>query len=229
MKAGKGELSPAFSICKAATKIGRLLVKVKHMKERLVLVAALCSVMVGIHISDLFLGGFFKSFGIQPREIGTAYTIFTAPWVHGDFGHLGSNLPAFAVLAFLSLLNGMRYFIKASALIIGIGGALVWVFGREASHIGASGWLFGLWSMAIAWAWFDRSFRNVAIALLVVFFYGGMVFGVLPTQSGISFESHLFGALAGVFAASVLNKQPRPIVAPVSRTGELKFWPDKQK
>ncbi len=201
------------------------------MKERLILVAILCAAMVAIHIMDFFLGGFFKSFGIQPRQIGTAYTIFTAPWVHSNLGHLGSNLPAFAVLASLCLLNGTRYFFKASAIIIGIGGALVWVFGRDANHIGASGWLFGLWSMAIAWAWFDRSYRNVVIALLVAFFYGSMIFGVLPTQSYISFESHLFGAIAGVIAASLLSKKPKPglIMPSVRQASELKFWPDKQK
>jgi membrane associated rhomboid family serine protease len=180
--------------------------------------------MIAVHVIDLFLGGFLKSFGIQPREVGTAYTIVTAPWLHANFGHLGSNLGALIVLGLLCLLNGLRYFVKASALIILIGGALVWLFGRESTHIGASGWIFGLWSLVIALAWFDRSPRNIAISLAVVFFYGGMVYGVLPAQSYISFESHLFGAVAGVIAASMLSKQRTEIAPPVTSQAELKFW-----
>ena len=179
--------------------------------------------MVVVHVANLFTGGYLSSFGIAPRELGSAYTIATAPWLHADFGHLGSNLAAVVVLGSLVLLQGLRYFVKASALIILLGGALVWLFGRDSTHIGASGWIFGLWSLVIALAWFDRSPRNIAIALGVVFFYGGMVFGVLPTASYISFESHLFGAVAGIFAAFTLSKKPVEIAAP-TRQNELKFW-----
>jgi membrane associated rhomboid family serine protease len=179
------------------------------------IIAGISAAMIAVHILSLFTGGYLQSFGIHPREIGSAYTIVTAPWLHSSFVHLGSNLAAFVVLG---------YFVKASALIISLGGALVWLFGRDSTHIGASGWIFGLWSLVIALAWFDRSPRNIAIALAVVFFYGGMVFGVLPTQGYISFESHLFGAIAGVFAAFTLSKNSLEIVAPV-RQDELKFWP----
>jgi len=179
--------------------------------------------MIAVHVVNMFTGGYLNSFGIEPREIGSAYTIATAPWLHADLGHLGSNLAAFVVLGSLVLLQGLRYFVKASAVIIILGGALVWLLGRDSTHIGSSGWIFGLWSLVIALAWFDRSPRNIAIALAIVFFYGGMVFGVLPTASYISFESHLFGAIAGIFAAFTLSKKPVEIVAP-ARQNELKFW-----
>lgn len=187
-------------------------------------IAGVSGAMIAIHAINLLTGGYLNSFGIEPREIGSAYTIATAPWLHANIGHLGSNLAAFVVLGSLVLLQGLRYFVKASAVIILLGGALVWLFARDATHIGASGWIFGLWSLVIALAWFDCSPRNIAIALAVVVFYGGMVFGVLPTQGTISFESHLFGAIAGVFAAFTLSKKPAAeILAPV-RQNELKFW-----
>ena len=75
----------------------------------------------------------------------------------------------------------------------------------------------------IALAWFDRSWRNIAISLAVVFFYGGMVVGVLPIDGQVSFESHLFGALSGVITAAILSREPRQVAAPHSG-GELKFW-----
>lgn len=181
--------------------------------------------MIGVHLVNFMLGGALNSFGIHPRQIGSAYTIVTAPFLHRDFGHLGNNLVAFAVLAGLCLFNnGTRYFFKASALIIVLGGALVWLLGRGNTHIGASGWIFGLWSLAMAQAWYDRSARNFAIAAGVAIFYGSMILGVLPGQTGISFESHLFGAIAGVIAASVLARKPEVVVMPPVREGELKFW-----
>jgi membrane associated rhomboid family serine protease len=188
-------------------------------------IAGLSAAMIAVHIVNLLTGGYLSNFGIEPREIGGAYTIATAPLIHADMGHLGSNLAAFVVLGSLVLLQGLRYFVKASAVIILLGGALVWLFARPGDHIGASGWIFGLWSLVIALAWFDRSPRNIAIALAVVFFYGGMVFGVLPTQGYISFESHLFGAIAGVFAAFTLSKRPAVEILAPERQNELKFWP----
>jgi membrane associated rhomboid family serine protease len=194
------------------------------MIRRLLVLTAICTAMISVHITDLFLGGFLKSYGIQPRELGSLYTIFTAPWLHGDFGHLGGNLVLLVIFGALCLLNGVRYFCLASLLIIIIGGALLWLFGRDANHIGASGWIFGLWSLTIALAWFDRSIRNIAISLGVVFFYGGLAFGVLPMQAHVSFEGHFFGALAGVVAAFALAKQRERIAAPTRAKGELKFW-----
>ena len=193
---------------------------IQHWKA----IAGTSAAMVAVHVVNFFTGGYLSTFGIEPREIESAYTIATAPWLHANVGHLGSNLAAFVVLGSLVLLQGLRYFVKASALIILLGGALVWLFGRDATHIGASGWIFGLWSLVIALAWFDRSPRNIAIALAVVFFYGGMVFGVLPTAGYISFESHLFGAIAGIFAAFTLSKKPAVEIVAPARQNELKFW-----
>ena len=193
---------------------------IQHWKA----IAGTSAAMVAVHVVNFFTGGYLSTFGIEPREIGSAYSIATAPWLHANIGHLGSNLAAFVVLGSLVLLQGLRYFVKASALIILLGGALVWLFGRDATHIGASGWIFGLWSLVIALAWFDRSPRNIAIALAVVFFYGGMVFGVLPTAGYISFESHLFGAIAGIFAAFTLSKKPAVEIVAPARQNELKFW-----
>jgi membrane associated rhomboid family serine protease len=201
------------------------------MVQRISVLAAICAAMVGVHLIDIPLLGALKSFGIHPREIGSAYTIITAPFLHSNFGHLFGNLSAFIVLAALCLLNGVRYFLKASALIIGIGGALVWLFARGSVHIGASGWIFGLWSLAIVQAWFDRSYRNIVIALGVLLVYGGMVFGMLPQGGNISFESHLFGAIAGGVAAWAMARRPIPVQidVPATKVSELRFWPEDQR
>jgi membrane associated rhomboid family serine protease len=192
------------------------------MMPRITVLTAICATMIAVHIINLVLGGALLSFGIDPRNVGSAYTIFTAPWLHADFGHLFSNLASFVVLAAICLLNGIRYFLKASLLIISITGALVWLLARDNIHVGASGWIFGLWALVITLAFVDRSWRNIAIGIAVAFFYGGMVLGVLPTDSYISFESHLFGAIAGAGAAVILSRKRDRIASP--ETGQLKFW-----
>lgn len=170
------------------------------------LIAYLCLTMIGIHIVNVVLGNQLSYFGIRPGQVSTLPYILTAPWLHGSWAHLLSNLVGLGVFSALSLIRGTNFFIKASAIIICLTGALVWLFARSgATHIGASGWIFGLWSLSIAVAWFQRSFLNIVIAVFVAVFYGGMIWGVLPSNPHISFESHLFGALAGVFAAYVLT------------------------
>ena len=139
---------------------------------------------------------------------------------------LPATSAAFVVLAALSLIDGIRRFAKASAIIIIVGGGLLWLFGRGGLHIGASGWIFGLWSMVIAQAWYDRRWRNILVAIGVLIFYGTMALGVLPLQNGVSFEGHLFGAVAGVLAARMFARPTTIAFRPRQRAGELKFWPD---
>ncbi len=179
-----------------------------NFADRIKIVAVLCLLMVGIEILDIMSGDYLLHYGILPRHLDALPGIVAAPFLHGDWAHLFNNLMGLAVLGFLCLLRGARYFLKASLIIILLTGALVWLFGRESFHIGASGWVFGLWSLNIALAWFDRSWKSFAIAFFVIFFYGGMIFGVLPTNPYISYEAHLFGAISGVVAARMLSRQP---------------------
>jgi membrane associated rhomboid family serine protease len=191
------------------------------IRQRLLVIAALCSIMIVVHLLSWIISP-IRGLGIHPRDAASAWMIATAPFVHADWGHLANNLVSFAVMGLICLRHGVRHFTLASLIIIGLGGALVWLFGRSAIHIGASGWIFGLWSLAIVEAWFDRSPRTIAISLAVFFFYGGMAWGVLPVQPGVSFESHLFGALAGVVAAYALHRRT-PQAAPPFSAGS-KFW-----
>jgi membrane associated rhomboid family serine protease len=192
------------------------------VRQRLLIIAALCAAMVLVHLFSWVIWP-IRTLGIHPRDPGSAWMIVTAPFVHGDLGHLGNNLAAFAILSAIAMVRGVGHYLRASLIIILLGGALVWLFGRSAVHIGASGWIFGLWSLVIVEAWFDRSPRAIAISLAVLFFYGSMAWGVLPMQAGVSFESHLFGALAGVAAAYWLHRPQLRATAPAP--AGPKFWP----
>lgn len=182
------------------------------MKEgfsvRVKLLISIVLLLVAVHVFNTVTLGSLNQFGIAPRHTGSWYHVFLAPFIHGSWEHLLNNLVGFVIFSALCLMRPIRYYLTASLFIIAVSGALVWLFGRSAFHIGASGWIFGLWCLCIAAAWFDRSMKNIVIACVVVFFYGGMVFGVLPTQPGVSFEAHLFGALAGALFAAIASKRP---------------------
>jgi membrane associated rhomboid family serine protease len=160
-------------------------------------------------INQLMFKGMLNQFGIIPRNPNGLIGVFISPLLHQDLNHLFNNLVGLSIFSLLTLAHGPRYFWRTSFTIIFLGGIAVWLMGRSSIHIGASGWIFGLWALNIANAWYNRSFKTFLIALLIIFFWGGMVVGVLPSQPNVSFEAHLFGALAGIFAATRSQKKLR--------------------
>lgn len=179
---------------------------------RIKLLGALAALLIITHVINAASGGQLNSLGISPRNFAGLAQILSAPFIHTSFEHLFGNLLAVLVLSSFCLLRSIRYYLFSSAFIIVIGGLLVWLFARSALHVGASGWIFGLWSLCIANAWFERRIRNVLILLAVVGFYGGLVYGVLPLEPTISYESHQAGLIAGFMCAyvvSVIDKSKR--------------------
>lgn len=172
-------------------------------------VAALALVMVALQVANTLTGYALNTFGLIPRSLGGLPGLLLSPWLHGSWLHLLSNLLPFMVLSAIVLRDGMPRYLGVSAAVILIGGLLVWSLGRSSIHVGASGWVFGMWAYILACAWFHRSFSNIAAALFVFAFYGGMAWGFLP-RHGVSFESHLAGALAGIAAARLLVARRQP-------------------
>ena len=173
----------------------------RAMTRRLLCLVLIMLVMLVVHGINSLMRGRLNYFGIIPGSESHWWHIFTAPFIHGDSAHLINNLVVLVIFSSLCLARSIRFYVGSSLFIISLTGSLVWLLGREAIHIGASGWIFGLWSLSLALAWFDRRFINILTACLVFFFYGGMIYGVLPSDPKISFEAHLFGALSGVLCA----------------------------
>jgi len=116
------------------------------------------------------------------------------------------NTVPFAILGGLILMQEKKLFIEVSLLVLIVSGLAVWLLGRTATHAGASGLIFGYFGFLLASGWYARDAQSLVIAFFVLIYYGGMVFGILPLRAYISWESHLFGFLAGVLAARLNGK-----------------------
>lgn len=161
-------------------------------------------------VDQFAFGGALDQYGIVPRDPGRLEHVLTAPFLHGDFGHLLANSAPLAVLAWMSAVRGAGRFLVTTALIVLVGGGLVWLLGRGGSlHLGASLLVFGYLAYLIGVGWWERTPGAVLAAALALFLYGGALWGLLPTQPGISWEAHLFGFLAGLLAAA-LGHRRRP-------------------
>ncbi len=159
-----------------------------------------------MHIYKItFLDG-YPSLGIYPRETFGLQGILTAPLSHGDFEHLISNSVPLLGSLFIIFLFYKRVAFLSFFLIYLLTGAAVWLFGREVFHIGASGVVYGLISFIFWSGVFRRNIKSIILSLVVVILYSGLLYGVLPTEDGISWESHLFGAIVGMFVAYLLRK-----------------------
>ncbi len=150
-------------------------------------------------------------YGIYPREIENLLGIAFAPMIHGTFEHLFSNTMALFVLAIALFYEYPKSAIYVFLIIYFGSGIGVWLFARESYHYGASGLTHGMMFFLFLIGVLRRDKPAMAISMIVFFLYGSMVWGVLPTREDISFETHMFGALAGIICAIIFrNRDPKP-------------------
>lgn len=140
-------------------------------------------------------------FGVFPRNLTGMIGIFSGPLIHGSYMHLVSNtvplliLGGFLFIFYHRIARGV--FLQSYFLT----GLLVWLLARKSYHIGASGLIYALAAFLVFYGLFKKDLISILISLAVVVLYGGMIYGVLPLYQGVSWESHLFGALVGIFLA----------------------------
>ncbi len=174
----------------------------KYLKWPLIFVAVLWA----IEGMSVYFNFRLYEFGIIPRTISGIPGIFLSPFIHGNYEHLLSN-----TLPLLVIGTGMIYFYRDIAIrVIGMiwlfTGFWVWLAARSSSHIGASGIIYGLVCFLFFSGLLRKDTRLLAVSMLVVFLYGSMVWGILPVDQTISWESHLFGSVAGIFCAIYFRK-----------------------
>jgi membrane associated rhomboid family serine protease len=159
----------------------------------------------GIYLISLVFP--LQQYGLVPRSVHGLAGIITAPLLHASWTHLIGNSITFTIFALLlALLEAQKMFVKVFLITL-IGGILTWLMGRTAVHIGASGLIFGLWGYIILSGWFSRQLKYILASIILIFFYSGLIFGIFPREAHISWESHLFGFIAGVLVSWLYHKK----------------------
>lgn len=156
---------------------------------------------------ELLSGISFSNYGIFPLKIEGLPGIVLAPLIHADLNHLFSN--SFSLLI---LTAAIFYFYKPIAfkiiiLVWVVTGLCVWLGGRKAYHIGASGLVYGFASFLFFSGILRKNINLLAISLLVIFLYGGLIWGIFPIFPEMSWESHFFGGITGLVFAFVYAKE----------------------
>jgi len=151
-----------------------------------------------------------QRFGVRPRRFAGLPGILLAPLLHGGPVHLIANS-----LPLLVLGTGMLYLYPNSAVkvlpAVYLGpGIAVWLFAGGSVHVGSSGLVYGLVSYIFVAGLIRLDRRAIAASLLVAFLYGSMVWGVLPIQPGVSWQTHLAAALIGIALAIALRRLDIP-------------------
>jgi membrane associated rhomboid family serine protease len=169
------------------------------------LLAALVGLMWLSEIVDTATNGALDQYGIISRDPEGLLGVVTAPFLHLGFGHLISNtLPLVTLGALIAISGAVRLF-AVTAIVTVIGGFGTWLVSPPNTiTIGASGLVFGFAAYLIARGIFNRRLSQVLVGVLVVLVWGSALLGGLLPQDGISWQGHLFGAIAGIIAAWVL-------------------------
>jgi membrane associated rhomboid family serine protease len=163
-----------------------------------------------IELVDGFLGHRLDGGGVRPREADGLDGILFAPLLHHGWGHLLANTLPLLVFGFLILLAGVGRWLAVTAIVWVVGGVGTWVTGPVGSlHLGASVLAFGWLVYLLLRGIFARSASQVALGVILLFVYGGILYGVLPGQPGISWQGHLFGAVGGAVSARWLGVRDR--------------------
>ncbi|MFH2144308.1 MAG: rhomboid family intramembrane serine protease [Bacteroidota bacterium] len=187
--------------------MAEIIIEKKRFIHSLVFPTFFLFVIWAIKLIEYFFDLDFSQYGVFPHKLKGIPGIFLSPLIHGDFNHLIANTtPLFTLgVGIFYFYNKISY--KIFILIYLITGLWVWFGAREAYHIGASGLVYGYASFLFFGGIIRNDLRLLALSLLVVFLYGSMVWGILPLDEKVSWESHLLGSVAGLVLAIIYRKE----------------------
>jgi membrane associated rhomboid family serine protease len=177
------------------------------VKEFKILIVAI-AIFWTLEIADfLVFHGSLDSYGIRPHNIMGLRGIIFAPFLHGGFPHLIANTIPFLTLGWLTMIQQTKDFYIASIMSALVGGAGVWLFGSPNSvHIGASILIYGYLGFLLLRGYFQKNFPSIALSIFVAIAYGGLIWGVFPSQMAVSWQGHLFGFIGGAIAAKMVTQ-----------------------
>ena len=177
----------------------------------LTVIGGFVALLYVIELVDTLLNHRLDQEGVEPQQTDGLLGILFAPLLHGSWEHLIGNTVPLLVLGFLVLLSGVRLWLQVTAIVWIVGGLGTWLVAPPNTvHLGASVLIFGWLVFLLLRGFVSRRFGQILLGLVILFLYGGILWGVLPGQPGISWQGHLFGAIGGAIAALVLSERRQP-------------------
>lgn len=178
------------------------------MSSSLYLLIGFIGVILVVEVVNGLLNHSLNAFGLVPRTVDGLVGVPLSPFLHGSYAHVQSNAVALLALGCLAVIRGGTRFPWVCLIIIVAGGLGLWVVGRPATHVGASGLVFGLFGYLVVKGFLDRSILSILAAAVVCGVFGwAMLSGVLPTNNFVSWEGHLCGLAAGILAAIITRER----------------------
>lgn len=174
---------------------------VAAVKVNLPFVLSILGLLWLVQCVNALLGYRLNYLGIYPRSFFGLVGIVCSPFLHGNFNHLFFNSIPLFVLMSLVLVYGTTAFLHITGTIIVFSGAATWLLGRRAIHIGASNLIMGYWSFLLTLAISQHSTMTLILGAVCVYYLGGLVTGLVPTDKSVSWEGHVFGFIAGILVA----------------------------
>ena len=182
----------------------------KVVKKQYYGIGVLVGAMWLVFFANLILPIDLAKFGLYPRSFSGILGIPLMPFLHANLDHLVGNTIPLIVLLFLLVSSREDAWLAVGCIVV-LSGGVLWLFGRSAVHVGASGLMFGLCSFLIIVGIRERRMIPIAITILVGLIYGGtMLSGIVPRwQSNVSWDGHLCGLLAGGLAGFLFSRPQR--------------------
>ncbi len=186
----------------------------RKLRNQAIILGAFVALIWFLELVDwLILDGSLDALGVRPRSLDGLKGIIFMPFLHSGMGHLLANTIPFIVLGAVVMVRRTSDIFLVAAVTIVVSGLGVWLFGGSNSvHIGASGLIFGFFGFILLRAYFEWSMGYFLLAAIVAVMYSGLIWGVLPTQAGVSWQGHLFGFIGGVLAAYLLSKRQKKLL-----------------
>ncbi|MFI0724397.1 rhomboid family intramembrane serine protease [Streptomyces sp. NPDC021224] len=167
-----------------------------------ILMGGWLALLWGIEAVNALSGQRLDTYGISPRQGSELLDIVPAAFLHVGFSHLASNSLPLLVLGFIAALSGIARYLAVALTVMVVSGLGVWLTAPAHSvTLGASGLIFGLFGYLVVRGFVDHRALDVIVGLIVGVLYGSILWGVLPTATGVSWQAHLFGLVGGVVAA----------------------------
>jgi len=175
-------------------------------------ISLLCIV---IHLVFIIIPIHKYDWSVYPRDASQWYGIITGQFIHASWGHLFSNLPPLFITTLVLFFFYRSIGWSSFSLILTTTGLMVFLFGRNYSHIGASGLIYGLISFIFFSGLFRRNVKSIILMTIMVIMYSGYLAGFFPTEERVSWESHLFGAIAGLWTSFIFRNYRESDEAPI--------------